>query len=43
MLNLRISQKNIENLVNQKIEYNNLEEIEKLLKLKKINTIFKKK
>ena len=43
LFNLKISNKNIENLVNQKIEYNNLEEIEKLLKLKKINTIFRKK
>ena len=39
-LNFKISQKNIENLVNQKIEYNYLEEIEKIFKLKKINTTF---
>ena len=40
VLNLKISQKNIENLVNQKIEYNYLEEIDKIFKLKKINISF---
>lgn len=40
VLNFKILQKNIENLVNQKIEYNYLEEIEKFFKLKKININF---